>query len=170
MKRLALIAAIAMALLIAAPVAAKSDVVIETIQTAFAPLNADTCQFLPDGTELTWSGTGTSITRTSTSASGVTTIRNVTLVNGVATDQDGNPHRFSYANTFRVSNTAADPGTFSGRMVDVFSLGGGGVNLHNGFVANLTTDFTTFSWDVIATHGDPISFAAGPVEHHCDPL
>ena len=172
MKRLATIAAIAMTLLVIVPVAAaKGEKVIETIPMTFAPLNSDTCQFLPDGTEISWSGTGKSITRTSTDVSGVTTIRNVTHANGVATDQDGNSYRFNYANSFRFSNSAADPGTFRGKMVDAFSLAGpGGIGLHAGFVANVTTDFTNFSWDVIATHGDPISFDDGPVEHHCDPL
>lgn len=171
MKRLAIIAGVAMTLLTAAPVAAaKGEIVIETIPMTFAPLNADTCQFLPDGIEISWSGTGKSITRTST-AGGSTTIRNVTHANGVATDQDGNSYRFNYANSFRVSNSAADPGTFSGKMVDAFSLAGpGGIGLHNGFVAMVTTDFATFSFDVIATRGDPISFTVPTIESHCDPL
>ncbi len=101
MKRLATIAAIAMTLLIAAPVAAaKGEIVIETIPMTFATLNSDTCQYLPDGTEISWSGTGKSITRTSTDASGVTTIHNVTHANGVATDQDGNSYHFNYTNSF----------------------------------------------------------------------
>jgi hypothetical protein len=172
MKRLAAIAAIAMTLCVGVPVAtARSEIVVETIPMTFAPLNSDTCQFLPDGTEITWSGTGTSITRTSTDASGVTTIRNVTHANGVATDQDGNSYRFNYANSFTFSNSIADPGVFSGRMVDAFSLAGpGGIRLENGFVAIVTTDFATFSFDVLTSRGDPISFATGPVEAHCDPL
>jgi hypothetical protein len=172
MKRLATIVAVAMTLLVAAPVAAaQGEIVIETIPMTFAPLNSDTCQFLPDGTELSWSGTGTSITRTSTDASGITTVRNVTHANGVATDQDGNSYRFNYANSFSFSNSTADPGTFSGKMVDAFSLDGpGDIGLHNGFVAIVTTDFATFSFDVIATRGDPISFTVPTVEHHCDPL
>ena len=172
MKRLATIAAIAMTLLMASPVAAaKGEIVIETIAMTFAPLNSATCQFLPDGTEITWSGTGTSITRTSTDASGVTTLRNVTHANGVATDQDGNSSRFNYSNSFSFSNSVADPGTFSGRMVDAFSLNGpGGIGLNNGFVAIVTTDFATFSFDVITTRGDPISFTVPTIEAHCDPL
>ena len=172
MKRHAMIAAVAMTLLVAAPVAAaKGEIVIETIPMTFAPLNSDTCQFLPVGTDISWSGTGTSITRTSTDASGVTTIRNVTHANGVATDQDGNSYRFNYANSFTFSNTVADPGILSGRMVDAFSLAGpGGIRLENGFVAIVTTDFATFSFDVSSSRGDPISFASGPLEAHCDPL
>jgi hypothetical protein len=172
MKRLATIAAIATFLIVASPVAAANgETVIETIPMTFAPLNSDTCEFLPDGIEISWSGTGTSITRTSTDGGGVTTIRNVTLANGVATDQDGNTYRFNYANSFRLSNSAIHPEIFSGRMVDSFSLAGsGGVGLHNGFVANLTTDFATFSWDVITSRGDPIGFATGPIEPRCDPL
>ena len=172
MKRFATIAAIAMTLLIAAPVAAaKGEIVIETIPLTFATLNSDTCQYLPDGTEISWSGTGKSITRTSTDASGVDTIHNVTHANGVATDQDGNSYHFNYTNSFSFSNSAADPATFSGKMVDAFSLAGpGGIGLNNGFVAIVTTDFATFSWDVITTRGDPISFTAGTIESHCDPL
>ena len=172
MKRLATIVAVAMTLLVAAPVAAaQGEIVIETIPMTFAPLNSDTCQFLPDGTEISWSGTGMSITRTSTDASGATTIRNVTHANGFATDQDGTSYRFNYSNSFSFSNSVADPGIFSGKMVDAFSLAGpGGIGLHNGFVAIVTTDFATFSWDVSTTRGDPISFTAGPVESHCDPL
>ncbi len=172
MKRLATIAAVAMTLLIAAPVAAaKGEIVIETIQMSFAPLNSDTCQFMPDGIEISWSGTGKSITRTSTDASGVTTIRNVTHANGVATDEEGNSYRFNYANSLRLSNSVANPGSFSGKLVDAFSLVGGGIGLHNGFVALATTDFATFSFDkVITTRGDPIGFTTGPIDQHCDPL
>jgi hypothetical protein len=172
MKRLATIAALAMTLLIAAPVAAaQGEIVVETIPMTFAPLNSDTCQFLPDGTDISWSGTGMSITQTSTDASGVTSIRNVTHANGVATDQDGNSYRFNYSNSFSFSNSVAEPGTFSGKMVDAFSLNGpGGISLNNGFVAIVTTDFATFSFDVTTSRGDPISFTAGPVEAHCDPL
>jgi hypothetical protein len=172
MKRLATIAALAMTLLIAAPVAAaQGEIVVETIPMTFAPLNSDTCQFLPDGTDISWSGTGMSVTQTSTDASGVTSIRNVTHANGVATDQDGNSYRFNYSNSFSFSNSVAEPGIFSGKMVDAFSLAGpGGIRLENGFVAIVTTDFATFSWDVVTTRGDPISFTAGPVVPHCDPL
>jgi hypothetical protein len=172
MKRFATIAAVAMTLMLAVPVAAaKGETVVETIPMTFAPLNSDTCQFLPDGTSITWSGTGKSITRTTTDTSGVTTIRNVTHANGFATDQDGNSYRFNYSNSFSFSNSVADPGIFSGKMVDAFSLAGpGGIGLDNGFVAIVTTDFATFSWDVITSRGDPISFTTGPVEAHCDPL
>jgi hypothetical protein len=80
---------------------------------------------------------------------------------------------FDYRNRFRISDTVAAPGVFSGWMFDAFSLvGKGPATLRNGFVAELTTtsDFASFSWNVRWAKGDPISFATGPVVAHCDPL
>ena len=100
--------------------------------------HSETCSNLPDGTSITWSGTGQSITRIRTDASGVTTIGNITHAHGIATDQVGNTYTFNYTNTFRISNTLADPAVFSGPMVDSFSLAGQGpIRLHAGFVADL---------------------------------
>ena len=64
----------------------------------FAPLTSETCSNLPAGTSITWSGTGKSITRTRTDASGVTTIGNVTHAHGIAADQAGNTYSFNYTN------------------------------------------------------------------------
>ena len=77
---------------------------------------------------------------------------------------------FLYSNTFRVSDTTADPGVFAGTMNDAFSLAGPGpARLSNGFTAHITTDFATFfTFDPIRAYGDPISFPEG--EEHCDPL
>jgi hypothetical protein len=77
---------------------------------------------------------------------------------------------FNYSNEFRVSNTVADPDIFTGLMTDHFSNSGRGpAKLNNGFVANLTTDFTTFfTFDPISSFGDPLNFADGSAM--CDPL
>jgi hypothetical protein len=90
--------------------------------------------------------------------------------NGTATDQAGNAYVFNYANDFRVSNSGASPGVFSGRMTDSFSLAGQGpAKLHNGFQAIFTTDFDTLNtFDPLNSRGDPLDFATGAAA--CDPL
>ena len=134
-------------------------------------LTSAMCGYLPRNTTLKGTGTERSVTKITT-ARGVTTIRNTTNTRGTATD-GRHTYRFTYSNSFRVANTVAHPGSFSGRMVDDFAVSGNGpVRLHNGFVARLTTDpdFTFVTWHVLSSFGDPISFAAGPIVSHCDPL
>jgi hypothetical protein len=173
MKRTAISAALVALLLGAGTATAGGGATVETIQMTFAPLNSETCSYLPDGTSITWSGTGTSITTSRTDANGVTTIGNTTHANGFATDQDGNTYAFNYSNEFRISNTLADPTVFSGLMTDSFSLAGQGpATLSNGFVAVFTTDFVSFGFEPLTSRGDPISFNPFPQGYtaHCDPL
>ena len=173
MKRTAISAALVALLLGAGTATAGVGATVETIQMTFAPLNSETCSYLPDGTSITWSGTGTSITTSRTDANGVTTIGNTTHANGFATDQDGNTYAFNYSNEFRISNTLADPTVFSGLMTDSFSLAGQGpATLSNGFVAVFTTDFVSFGFEPLTSRGDPISFNPFPQGYtaHCDPL
>jgi hypothetical protein len=175
MKRLVISAISIMALLLSAgtAIAADGGATVETIPMTFAPLTSDTCSYLPDGTSITWSGTGTSITRTRTDANGTLTIGNTTVAHGVATDQDGNTYHFHYSNGSRLSNTLADPGLFSGLMTDSFTLAGQGpAKLSNGFVAVFTTNGTSFGVEPLTSRGDPISFAPFPqgYTNHCDPL
>jgi hypothetical protein len=172
MKRLAIAIAVLFALLVnvGSAIAADGGAIVENLSVSFAPLNSDTCQYLPEGTSITWSGPEKSITRTRTDASGVTTISNVSHAHGTATDQDGNLYAFNYSNEVRVSNSATDPGVFNGHMTDSFSLAGQGpARLHNGFHASLSTDFATFfTFSNVHSRGDPIDFAT--VAAHCDPL
>jgi hypothetical protein len=122
-----------------------------------------------DGTVLTGTGIGKSITLVRSGPGGVTTVMNTTRDQGTATDQDGNTYVFSYSNSFRVSNSAASPETFTGLMTDHFSSAGSGpATLSNGFVAAIQTDFITFNFDVMSSHGDPLTFPEGSVA--CDPL
>ena len=111
-----------------------------------------------------------SITTTKTGNAGITTIQNTSHANGTATDQAGNTYVFNYSNDFRVSDSVANPGVFSGRMTDSFSLAGQGpAKLHNGFQAIFTTDFSTFAtFDPLTSRGDPLDFATGTAV--CDPL
>jgi hypothetical protein len=55
-------------------------------------------------------------------------------------------------------------------MTDAFSLAGAGpARLHNGFVADIVTDFgALFTFAPRQSHGDPIDFSTGASV--CDPL
>jgi hypothetical protein len=146
---------------------------VETSHASFV-LTSATCPNLPVGTTINGSGTQTSITTRRTDRSGVTTLRNSTITNGTATDdQKKNTYVFHYANQFRISNSLAHPNVVSGTMTDIFSLAGPGpARLRNGFAAEFTTkeDLSfVFSWKVHRAFGDPISFAPGPFDAHCDP-
>jgi hypothetical protein len=133
-----------------------------------AGLSNATCQFVPAGTTISWTGPERSQTIVRTDASGVTTVSVVSHAAGTATDNHGNSYAFDYSNAFRVTNSVADPSTFSGSMTDHFSLAGPALNLNNGFIANLTTDLATFfSFDFINSRGDPIDSQGNA---HCDPL
>lgn len=170
MKRLVLTAVAAAALLLpGSAVAGGGTTTIEPFPADFT-LSWQTCPNLPEGTTITGTGTGRSITRTKTDPRGITTVFNSTIAPGKATDQDGNRYRFLYSNQFRVSNTTADPDLYSGVMVDLFVLKGNGpASLRNGFVARITTNLGEFfDFDPIFAFGDPIDFDTGAAI--CDPL
>lgn len=121
------------------------------------------CPNLPPNTTITGVGSGRSTTVTQETG-GVTTIFNLTQINGTATDQAYNTYVFNYTNIFRLSNTVANPDFFSGKMVDSFSLfGRGPARLNNGFVANLNGD----NFTILASFGDPLTPEG---ESLCDPL
>jgi hypothetical protein len=133
-------------------------------------LSAATCPNLPAGTTIEGTGMEKSITTTRTDAGGITTIQNTSHASGTASDQAGNAYVFNYSNDFRISNSAANPAVFSGRMTDSFSLAGQGpAMLHNGFQAIFTSDFATFAaFEPLNSRGDPLDFATGTAV--CDPL
>lgn len=152
--------------------AAGGGATIDTTAVTFR-LTSVQCGYLPLGTTVDGSGTQKSITTIRTDQNGVTTIENSTHARGTATDDHGNTYVFNYSNSSRASNTVAHQDRFSGTMTDAFSLAGNGpAQLHNGFVAGFTTDasFSSVTWTVRMSHGDPISFAPGPVASRCDPL
>ena len=164
MRRLALVPAILVIALVVALPAGASPARREVVFT----LISETCPNLSAGTTLNGSGIESSITIERTNASGVTTLINATHTHGTSTDQDGNVYVFNYSNEFRVSNTVADPETFTGLMTDHFSNSGSGpAKLNNGFVAQITLA-PVFSAQPISSFGDPISFPDGAA--HCDPL
>jgi hypothetical protein len=168
MRRLALIPAVLIvALVVALPATARPSIV--TNPRDFV-LSSEQCPNLATGTTLTGSGIERVIETVRTNASGVTTIINATHTHGTTTDQDGNVYVFDYSNEFRVSNTLASPDVFTGLMTDHFSNSGRGpAKLNSGFVANVTTDFTTFfTFDPISSFGDPLNFDDGSAR--CDPL
>jgi hypothetical protein len=168
LKRLVLIAVAAAALLL--PGSAVAGGVTTTIESfpADFEMSWETCPNLPEGTTITGTGTGRSVTKTKTDRHGITTVFNSSIARSKATDQDGNRYRFFYSNQFRVSNTTADPDTYTGIMVDLFLLRGGPAKLRNGFLARITTDFENFAYDPIFAFGDPLDFETGAAM--CDPL
>jgi hypothetical protein len=132
-------------------------------------LSDATCQYVPAGTTISWTGPETSTFIARTDASGVRTVSSVSHASGTATDNHGNAYAFDYSNALRVSNSVADPDTFTGTMTDHFSLAGPALHLNNGFIARLTTNFNdVFVFDPINSRGDPIDFSSGFA--HCDPL
>src|SRR5262245_23302299 len=169
MKRfvIAVVAVSALALGVGPAVAGGGGATAETFPVSFVITSA-TCSELPSGTTLTGSGTEKSITVVKTK-NGVTRVHNTSHATGTATDQDGNTYVFDYSNSFNISD-AGSPGVFSGIMNDHFSLAGNGpADLHNGFQAVFSTDFTTFaSFTPLKSQGDPIDFVTGTA--HCDPL
>ena len=134
-----------------------------------AGLSNATCEFVPAGTTISWTGAERSSTIVRTDASGVTTVSVVAHASGKATDNKGNTFAFDYSNAFRVSNSGVDDPTFTGVMTDHFSLAGPTLHLSNGFIATLTTNLVdVFVFDPINSRGDPIDFTTGAA--HCDPL
>ncbi len=170
MKRLVLTAVAAVALLLpGSAVAGGGTTTIEPFPADFT-LSWKDCPNLPEGTTITGTGTGRSVTKTKTDHHGITTVFNSSIARSRATDQDGNSYRFLYFNQFRVSNTIANPALYSGLMVDLFLLKGNGpARLRNGFLARITTDLgESFTYDPIHEFGDPLNFTTG--EAMCDPL
>ena len=169
MKRMAIAAGVLTACALAlAGVAAADGATVEEFPVSFE-LSWQTCPNLPQGTTITGIGTETSITNARTDRNGVTTVMNTTHASGTATDESLNTYVFNYSNSFRVTDSG--PGTvFTGTMTDSFSLAGPGpAKLHNGFVADITTDLATFfTFDERSSRGDPLDFATG--SSVCDPL
>ena len=176
MKRLtaASIALLTLALGVGSATAASSGAIVESIPASFSLSSTSTngvpggCQYLPAGLTITWSGVEKSVTVARTDRNGVTTVQNVTHASGTATDQNDNTYAFNYSNEFRVTETSAGSGLFTGPMTDHFSLAGNGIHLSNGFLATFTTDFATLAFDPLQSRGDPIDFVTGAP--HCDPL
>ena len=123
------------------------------------------CEFLPDGVVISWEGTLHSVTLEKLEPSGAFTIQNTSVASGTATDEDGNAYAFSYANHFKVTETAPGSGHFTGTMTDHFSLAGNGIKLNNGFTATFT-DFSVL--EPSREYGSPLDFAT--LLPRCDPL
>ena len=165
---LAVVAAVAL-LLPSGALAHDPTTTVEPFPADFT-MSSKTCPNLPAGTVITGTGTGKSVTKTTTDPDGITTVFNSTIAPGKATDQDGNRYRFLYSNQFHVSNTTANPNLYSGFMVDLFLLRGNGpARLTNGFLTRFTTDLGELAeFDPIFEFGDPIDFETGAAK--CDPL
>jgi hypothetical protein len=167
MKRLAIALMLVVAVMLTDAVAAQGQT--ERTRVTFT-LTSDTCSKLPPGTTIKASGRQTSVTTTTTDASGVKTIVNYTRARGTARDQRQRRYTFDYINSFSVSNTTANPAQYTGTMFDQFDLvRRGRTTLANGFVALYTTDLAELNtYQPLYAFGDPIGFPEGTP--HCDPL
>jgi hypothetical protein len=173
LKRLASVAAVMVGLCLAADPAQAGLGAPPSLSTVSfvggAGLSNATCPFVPAGTTISWTGPERASTIERTDANGITTLSVVSHASGKATDNHANTYAFDYSNAFRISNSIADPGTFTGTMTDHFSLAGPALNLTNGFFASLTTNLSdVFIFNPIHSRGDPIDFTNGSA--HCDPL
>jgi hypothetical protein len=175
-KRLVALLAAVVALAVGVGAVAAADGAGVQTRTVSFVLNTASCGNLAPGTSIMGSGTERSITTVRTDRHDVTTISNYTYASGTADDGHGNIYVFHYRNRFRVTNSAASPAVFTGKMRDAFSLDGDGPagRLSNGFFANVTFQFnaageiTSASFAALLSRGDPIDFSTGVA--HCDPL
>jgi hypothetical protein len=86
---------------------------------------------------------------------------------GTATDALGNTYVWSYSN--QQNSTSSDGQTWTGSMVDHFSLTGNGpVHIVAGFTGSATYSATSLSITPDNVIGDPIDFDT--ITAHCDPL
>jgi len=131
------------------------------------------CEFLPDGVVISWEGTLHSVTLEKVEPNGAVTIQNTSTASGKATDEDGNEYAFSYSNHYKITETEAGSGVFTGTMTDHFSLTGNlapgnHIKLNNGFTATFTIGPGIFSLEPSREYGSPLDFTTGaPL---CDPL
>lgn len=178
MRRWTTLAVALLALVLVAGAYAKPIKMKQQVPGNFT-IGAD-CSFLPDGVVITGAGDGKSTDVFNEKKDGIATFSNHTVIRGHATDADGNSYKWVYDNSFKVTNSKADPGTFTGTMTDSFTLKPTGhgkqhndISLANGFEANVTTDLAPppdgiFVIDPTSSFGDPIDFDTGMP--HCDPL
>ena len=133
-------------------------------------MTSATCPNLPPGTTIEGSGTKKSITIVKTDKNGVTTIENTTHATGRRRIRPATPTCFNYANDFRISNSAANPGVFSGRMTDAFSLAGSGPAQPEQRIPGDLHDRLRHvaSFEELNSRGDPLDFATATAR--CDPL
>jgi hypothetical protein len=112
----------------AAAPAADHQVVSETVSFS---IPADQCPLLPAGLSVDGTGERHEVINTHTKADGSTEIRTNDLVTGVATDSNGDTHKFVYHNSSTL--TVPTSGDFAISMNDSFELTGPGPHYSVGF-------------------------------------
>ena len=162
-KRLAVLAASAIALAIA-PLAVAPSALADTSQTR-TPISftLSGCSMLPTGLIVNGSGESFLVVNSRVDRDGVAHIERNDLVTGSATDSNGAAYVFNYHNhaSFQIP-AAGFPYSFE--TTDHFNLVGNGQaeQLHVHFVARVTFySPTSFTADFINMHGNPFS---------CDPI
>jgi hypothetical protein len=112
----------------AAAPANSHEVVNQPISFSIA---ADQCPMLPAGVSVSGSGERHMVINTHTKADGTTEIRVNDLIKGVATDSNGDVHKFVYHNSS--TETIMLDGTHAISMNDIFVLSGPGAHYSVGF-------------------------------------
>ena len=171
MKRLTLAVGVlvASALALAASTSAAGPPTVDEFPVSFV-LTSAACPNLPPGTTVEGTGSGKSITSTRT---GQERRHDGDEHHTLVREGDrpgGQPVRLQLLEQLQRLEHGADRPRLTGRMVDSFSLAGGGpARLTNGFQAGFTTDFRAlFAFEELNSIGDLIDFATG--EAICDPL
>jgi hypothetical protein len=134
--------------------------------TASFTIAADQCPKLPAGVSVSGSGERLTIINTHTMADGSTEIRTNDLVTGVATDSNGDTHKFVYHNSSTL--TIPPSGDYSISMNDSFELTGPGPHYSVSFYWRWTFASLDLLWPPVDNweqiHGNPNDIFL------CDPL
>jgi hypothetical protein len=129
-------------------------------------ITSSQCASVPAGADIQASGVVTNITRTQPTGSALRQVI-TSHAYGTATDALGNTYVWSYSN--QQNSTSSDGQTWTGSMVDHFSLTGNGpVHIVAGFTGSATYSATSLTITPDNVIGDPIDFDT--ITAHCDPL
>jgi hypothetical protein len=129
-------------------------------------ITSSQCSSVPAGADVQGTGLQTDIARVHVTG-GVTREIVTSHAYGTAVDQLGNTYVWSYS--FMQNATSSDGQSWSGSVVDHFSLAGNGpVHIVAGFVGSIAYDANSLTITPSTVIGDPIDFA--DITPHCDPL
>jgi hypothetical protein len=135
--------------------------------TAEFSIPANQCPLLPAGMSVSGSGERLTITNTHPKADGTVEVRTNDLIKGVATDSNGDVHKFVYHNSSTL--TIPPSGDYSINMNDTFDLSGPGPHFSVSFNWRWTFPSLELLWPPSGDnweqlHGNPDDIFL------CDPL
>jgi hypothetical protein len=139
-RRLILHAVLALMLFVGVSPAAAAPAADHSVETSTASFTipADQCPLLPAGVSISGSGESVAIINTRTLADGTIVVRTNNLIKGIATEGNGDQHKFVYHNSSTL--TIPTSGEYAISMNDVFVLSGPGPHYSVGFNWRWTFD------------------------------